>query len=111
MKTENTMIDLCDLKMEFQKVDIDKNDMVIIAMPSYGGRAPAVAISRLKEIKGNEAKCIIICVYGNRAYEDTLVEMEDAAKECGFRVIAAISAIAEHSIMHQKPILKFVFLV
>ena len=40
-------------------------------------------------------------MYGNRAYEDTLVEMEDAAKECGFNVIAAISAIAEHSIMHQ----------
>ena len=46
-------------------------------------------------------KCILVCVYGNRAYEDTLVEMEDAAKECGFHVVAAISAVAEHSIMPQ----------
>ena len=34
-------------------------------------------------------------------YEDTLVEMEDTAKECGFQVIAAIAAVAEHSIMPQ----------
>ena len=29
------------------------------------------------------------------------MEMEDAAKECGFRVIAAIAAVAEHSILPQ----------
>ena len=42
-----------------------------------------------------------VCVYGNRAYEDTLVEMEDAAKESGFQVVAAVAAVAEHSIMPQ----------
>ena len=82
ISTENTNIDLCNSNMNFKNIDIDKNDMVIIAIPSYGGRAPATAIHRLKEIKGNSAKCIIICVYGNRAYEDTLGEMEDVAKEC-----------------------------
>lgn len=75
--------------------------MALIAMPSFGGLAPAIAIERLKKIKVNGAKCTLICVYGNRDYEDTLVEMEDAAKECGFQVIAAIAAVAEHSIMPQ----------
>ena len=75
--------------------------MVFVAMPSFGGRAPAVAIERLKRIAGNGARCTLVCVYGNRAYEDTLVEMEDAAKECGFRVIAAVAAVAEHSILPQ----------
>ena len=70
-------------------------------MPSFGGRAPAVAIERLKQIAGNGAKCTLVCVYGNRAYEDTLVEMEDAAKACGFRVVAAIAAVAQHSIIPQ----------
>ena len=60
-----------------------------------------MAIERLKKIAGNGAKCTLVCVYGNRAYEDTLVEMEDAAKECGFRVIAAVAAVAEHSILPQ----------
>ena len=80
---------------------IDKEDQVLIAMPSFGGRAPAVAIQRLRKIAGNGAKCTLVCVYGNRAYEDTLVEMEDAAKESGFRVVAAVAAVAEHSIMPQ----------
>lgn len=99
---ENTVkIDLSDAKTEFTKYTIDKDDMVLIAMPSFGGRAPAAAIERLNQIKGNGAKCTLVCVYGNRAYEDTLAEMEDTAKKCGFQVIAAIAAIAEHSIMPQ----------
>ncbi len=94
-------IDLSDAKTDFSKCGITGQDMVVIAMPSFGGRAPAAAIERLQKIHGNGARCVLVCVYGNRAYEDTLVEMEDAAKECGFQVTAAISAVAEHSIMPQ----------
>lgn len=94
-------IDLSDPKTDFSKCAIHKEDQVLIAMPSFGGRAPAVAIERLKQIAGNGAKCTLVCVYGNRAYEDTLVEMEDAAQSCGFRVIAAVAAVAEHSIPPQ----------
>ena len=94
-------IDLSDPKMDFSRCEIQKDDRVLIAMPSFGGRAPAVAIERLKRIAGNDARCTLVCVYGNRAYEDTLAEMEDAAKECGFRVVAAIAAVAEHSILPQ----------
>ncbi len=94
-------IDLSDPKTDFTKCEIKKEDTVLIAMPSFGGRAPAIAIERLKQIAGHGAKCTLVCVYGNRAYEDTLVEMEDAAKESGFQVIAAIAAVAEHSIIPQ----------
>lgn len=94
-------IDLSDAQADFSKCEITQQDMVVIAMPSFGGRAPAVAIERFKQIHGNGARCVVVCVYGNRAYEDTLVEMEDAAKECGFQVTAAISAVAEHSIVRQ----------
>lgn len=94
-------IDLSDSKTDFTKCEIKKEDMVLIAMPSFGGRAPAVAIERLKQIAGNGANCTLVCVYGNRAYEDTLAEMEDAAKKSGFRVIAAVAAVAEHSIIPQ----------
>ena len=95
------MIDLCDAQTDFSKCMIDKEDRVLVAMPSFGGRAPAVAIERLRKIAGNGPMCTLVCVYGNRAYEDTLAEMEDAAKESNFMVIAAIAAVAEHSIMPQ----------
>lgn len=94
-------IDLTNPRTDFAASVIDPEDRVLVAMPSFGGRAPAPAIERLKRIRGNGAKCTLVCVYGNRAYEDTLAEMEDAARESGFEVIAAIAAVAEHSIMPQ----------
>lgn len=96
-----TKIDLSDPKTDFSGCAIHKEDQVLIAMPSFGGRAPAVAIERLKKIAGNGAKCTLVCVYGNRAYEDTLAEMEDAAEECGFHIVAAVAAVAQHSIIPQ----------
>ncbi len=94
-------VDLTDAANDFSKVGLQESDIVLVAVPSYGGRVPGLAAERLRQIHGNHARCILVCVYGNRAYEDTLVEMQDIAEECGFRVVAAIAAIAEHSIMHQ----------
>lgn len=93
-------IDLCR-PADFSDVQIQPDDMVLIAMPSFGGRVPAPAAERLAQIAGNGARCTLVCVYGNRAYEDTLAEMEDIAKNCGFRVIAAVAAVAQHSILPQ----------
>lgn len=94
-------IDLTDSQADFSKVSLTAEEAAVIAVPSFGGRVPAVAVQRLQQIKGNGAKAVIVCVYGNRAYEDTLVELQDAAEQAGFLVVAAIAAIAEHSIMHQ----------
>lgn len=96
-----TTVDLTDSKQNFNGVSLTKEDVAVISMPSYGGRVPAVAVERLCMIHGNNAKAVLVCVYGNRAYEDTLVELEDAAKQAGFQVIAAVAAIAEHSIARQ----------
>ena len=94
-------VDLTDPSVDFGSISVEKEELTLIAVPSYGGRVPALAAKRFRQIKGNGARCVIVCVYGNRAYEDTLTELEDLAEECGFEVIAAVAAIAEHSIMHQ----------
>lgn len=94
-------IDLTDPKTDYPSLSLGKDDLAVIAVPSYGGRVPAPAAQRLSEIRGNQTRCVLICVYGNRAYEDTLTELNDVAEKSGFQVIAAIAAVAEHSIMHQ----------
>lgn len=94
-------IDLSDPKTDFAAISLEKEDIAVIAVPSFGGRIPALAVERLEKIHGNGAMCVAVCVYGNRAYEDTLIELNDAAAKSGFHVIAGIAAIAEHSIMHQ----------
>ena len=96
-----TRIDLSDAGTNGSKINIDKEDIALVAVPSYGGRVPQFAAKRLGKIRGNQARCIIVCVYGNRAYEDTLIELQDIVANCGFHTAAAISAVAEHSIMHQ----------
>ena len=80
---------------------LSQNDFCIAAVPSYGGRVPPVATRRLGQISGNGAKAVLLCVYGNRAYEDTLVELQDTLETQEFRPIAAVAALAEHSIMHR----------
>lgn len=82
-------------------ITLEENALALIAMPSFGGLAPQLALDRLAAIQANHAKCAIAAVYGNRAYEDTLIQMKDYAEQAGFQVIAAISAVAEHSIIHE----------
>lgn len=94
-------VDLTDSKQNFRMVHLTQEDAAVISVPSYGGRVPAVAVERLTKLNGQGARAVLVCVYGNRAYEDTLVELEDAAKQAGFRVIAAVAAVAEHSIVRQ----------
>lgn len=94
-------VDLTDSSMDFSDISLDENNIAVIAVPSYGGRVPELAVKRLSLIKGNSAKAVLVCVYGNRAYEDTLAELQDTAKQAGFRIISAAAAIAEHSITRQ----------
>lgn len=96
-----TAIDLSNVNENFYKYSLTNEDIAIIAVPSYSGRVPSVTIERILKIQGNGAKAIIVCVYGNRAYEDTLVELQDVVQQAGFSVISAIAAIAEHSIAHR----------
>jgi len=93
-------IDLSKTTISNRK-DFSENDVCVVGVPSYGGRVPAVALERMSEYRGNGAKAIIIVSYGNRDYDDTLKELQDFVNEKGFSCIAAISAVAEHSIMHQ----------
>lgn len=98
-KTEK--VDLSDYNVDFGEISVSEDDICIIAVPSFGGRVPEVAVERLEKIKGNNSKAVLVAVYGNREFEDTLIELEDTVVKAGFKVVAGISAIAEHSIARQ----------
>lgn len=73
------------------------SDLAIIGAPVYAGRLPPVMVSRFQHIQGNGTPAVIVVVYGNREYEDALIELRDIALEAGFRPIAAGAFIGEHS--------------
>lgn len=94
-------IDLTDFATDFDQISFVEDDICVVAVPSFGGRVPKIAAERLEKIKANGAKAILITVYGNRAYDDTLLELKTILTNSKFCCVAAVAAIAEHSIMHQ----------
>ena len=98
LQGEYQQIDLCH---EIDNINLSEADICLVSVPSYGGRVPAVAIDRLKRITGNGAKAVLNCVYGNRAWEDTLTELQDTLEGQGFVCVAALATVAEHSIFRQ----------
>lgn len=74
-----------------------KDAIAVIAVPVYAGRVAPTALQRLRRLKGNHAPAILVAVYGNRDYEDALVELRDETVKLGFTPLAAAAFIGEHS--------------
>ncbi|MBQ9776437.1 MAG: 4Fe-4S ferredoxin [Lentisphaeria bacterium] len=91
-------IDLCQ---EIEAMSLQAEDVCLVSVPSFAGRVPQIAVERIKKISGNGAKAILNCVYGNREWDDTLTELQDTLELCGFVCVAAVAAVAEHSIFRQ----------
>ena len=90
-----------DLLKPVSGLSFSADDLCLIALPSYGGRIPTLSAERLRTIRAEGTRAILLCVYGNRAYEDTLSELQDLLEDQGFVCIAAAAAIAEHSIFRE----------
>ncbi len=73
------------------------DELAIIGAPVYAGRIPVDALRRMGRLEANHTPAVVVVVYGNREYEDALVELRDAAIQGGFRPLAAGAFIGEHS--------------
>ncbi|HOU13127.1 MAG TPA: 4Fe-4S binding protein [Anaerolineae bacterium] len=80
-----------------QMFEADSDTLTLIGAPVYAGRLPAVAVRRLQRVLGNDTPAVIVVVYGNRAYEDALLELKDMTMARGFIPIAGAAFIGEHS--------------
>ncbi len=78
-----------------EDINFKKDDIVIFGIPVYAGRVPNLLLKKLKYITGNNAKLVTIVVYGNRNFDDALVELNDLLND--FRLIASAAFIGEHS--------------
>lgn len=74
-----------------------ESDIVIVGVPVYAARVPNVLLKHLQSITGNGALAIAVTVYGNRNYDDALIELYDILTVDGFKVVAAGAFIGEHS--------------
>ena len=81
------------------------DDLMIIGMPVYSGRLPSIAKERFQSLEGNSTSAVVVVVYGNRAYDDALVELFDLCKAQGFTPVSAGTFIGQHSFSsHEVPL-------
>jgi len=102
---ENTDFTLPDARKE--PASFSKQDIVVVGLPVYAGRLPNVLLKYLNTIRGNGALAIAVVVYGNRHYDDALIECTDILQSREFKVIAGGAFIGEHSFSrilgHNRP--------
>ncbi len=72
-------------------------DIVVFGVPVYIGRVPNLIRDYFASIKGNGAIGVPVVVYGNRAFDDALIELYDIMQGNGFKCICAAAFIGEHS--------------
>ena len=75
------------------EVSIPKEELLIVGIPVYAGRVPAMAIDRIRRFKGEGTRAVAIAVYGNRDYDDALLELSDILSDNGFQVISAVHSL------------------
>ena len=88
-----------DLTKADATVLLGENDALMAVLPVYAGRVPRISLERLSALQANGQKAVAVVVYGNREFDDALLETKNALEAGGFQVIAAAAFIAEHSIV------------
>lgn len=76
-----------------------EQDFVLIGIPVYSGRVPKIVLEYLSHLSGSNTPTALIATYGNRAYEDALLELKTVVEEKGLKVIGAAAFPVEHSIV------------
>ncbi|WP_321391170.1 4Fe-4S binding protein [uncultured Desulfuromusa sp.] len=92
-----------DLTFPVEKTKIRLMEGVaVIGAPVYAGRIPVDVLERLSLFQAENIPSILVALYGNREFEDALVELRDVVTAQGFNVIAAGAFIGEHSYSTKK---------
>ena len=78
-------IDVTKPNMRKKQLQTSKNDLLVVAVPVYIGRVPALLGEWLHAIKADKTPAVCIVVYGNRAYDDALLELKDIFKSFPIR--------------------------
>lgn len=116
--TEKAALALADklaklLGVDFKKYDftlpsarrgfaaIDSDDLVVFATPTYAGRVPNVLLKYLATISVNGALAVPLVTFGNRNFDNSLIELRDILENGGFKTIGAAALACEHSFSYE----------
>ena len=76
---------------------IAPDDWVIVGVPVYAGRVPNLMLPFLNTLRGNGAKVIPVVTYGNRAYDQALLELSQLMVQQQFQLVGAAALVSRHA--------------
>lgn len=80
----------------------EEEDLVVLGVPVYAGRVAPLARKRLQSLQGRNTPAVVVVLYGNREYEDALLELKDLAMSASFAPIAGAAFIGMHSFSNDE---------
>jgi ferredoxin len=86
-----------DITCKSEPLNFKEDDLVFFITPVYSGRIPNLAKKRLEKISGNNTLCVLFSVYGNRAFDDSLIELQHIVENNNFITIAGLGVIGQHT--------------
>ena len=91
------LVDVTGPEARKEPLRTSEDELLVIGVPVYMGRVPAVLTEWLHAIEARNTPAVCVVVYGNRVYDDALLELKDILTNCGCRPIAGAAFIGEHS--------------
>ncbi|WP_319541225.1 EFR1 family ferrodoxin [uncultured Pseudodesulfovibrio sp.] len=95
-----TAVELIDItlpEVRKQPLDLSEDDVLVIGVPVYMGRVPALLSDWLNSIEAHDTPAVCVVVYGNRVYDNSLLELKESVVRRGCIPIAGAAYIGEHS--------------
>ncbi|MEG1682935.1 MAG: EFR1 family ferrodoxin [Oscillospiraceae bacterium] len=92
------MVDFTRPAAREEAIAFCETDLVVFGTPVYAGRVPNVLLPYLTtRVTGGGALAVPVVLYGNRNYDDALIELRNLLETDGFHTVAAAAFIGEHS--------------
>ena len=96
---DKSEIDFTPYENRNNSYSFTSSDLVIIAVPVYGGRIPSAAEQRIKQMHGENTQAILFVSYGNVHFGNSLCELQQLIEINGFITIAAAAVVTEHNVI------------
>lgn len=94
---ESLELDRTPFENRWTGAELREGDVAVIGVPVYFGRAPKLMVEFFRSITVKNIPAVLVAVYGNRDYEDALLELKDLSTRQGFLPVAAGAFIGRHS--------------
>lgn len=75
----------------------DSGELVVFGVPVYAGRVPNKILPDVENLfKGNGAMAVPVVTFGNRAFDNALIELRNVLEDNDFHTVAGAAIVAEH---------------